>query len=142
MTKSTSKRPKRSRARGLGMARRGARRPQHSFDAREQFARIEGLGEVIVRARFEARDFMRHAVARGHEDHRNVVARRAQMAQRAQAIGVRHHDVEHDDRRAFEIQPPAQAAAVVQHGHVDAARSGSGAAGRAPRGRRRRSEPM
>ncbi|TCK38568.1 hypothetical protein B0G84_3882 [Paraburkholderia sp. BL8N3] len=97
--------------------------PQHRFDAREQLARVEGFGEIVVRAGFEARHRVRHAAACGHEDHRDIVARRAQLFERTQAVRVRHHDVEHDDRRPLEFEPPPQAAAIVKHGDVEPAGS-------------------
>jgi hypothetical protein len=68
-----------------GRARRVLRRlaPQHGVDARHELARVEGLGEVVVRAHLEADDAVHVVALRGEHDDRHVFAplrRRRQMA--------------------------------------------------------------
>ncbi len=86
--------------------RRGARfhapfaAPQNRFDARNQFARVEGLGQVIVRAEFEAEDLVNVLVAGGeHEDGRGIVTL-AQALADFEAIQFGEHHVQHDQRGA------------------------------------------
>src|SRR5690606_15966671 len=49
----------------LVQRRRAFLAAQHRFDARQELARIEGLAEVIVGARFQANDAINGFIARG-----------------------------------------------------------------------------
>ena len=109
----------------LALLRRRRRRQraaaaQHRLHAREQLARIERLAEVVVRAEFQPDDAVDVVRTRGEHDHRDVVARRAQLAQRREPVDARHHQVEHDQIRALAFEPPLERARVVQHRHLDA----------------------
>src|SRR5580698_11643391 len=85
-------------------------------DAREEFSWIEGLGEIVVSAEFKADHAIDDVRARGQEDDRDVVAGRTQIAQCADAILLRHHHVEHDDRWPLGVEPALETRAVVQYG--------------------------
>ena len=59
--------------------RSGAAAPQHRIDARQQLARRERLGDVVVGAAIEAGDLVALGGARRQHDHRQV----ARVATRA-----------------------------------------------------------
>ncbi len=105
--------------------RAGGRRPapaQHRLDASEQFARIERFRQIVVGAERQADDAVRHGAACRDENHRNVVAGGAQRGKRAQTVSVRHHDVEHNDRRPLPFEAALQMCAVVEHGGIEPVR--------------------
>ncbi|CAM2160327.1 hypothetical protein PT2222_70310 [Paraburkholderia tropica] len=78
---------------GLGGLRAARRTPQGGTDAREQFAQIEGLGDVVVGAEFEADHLVGGLDERGqHDDART--ARGAQTAAQLQPVHARQHHVE------------------------------------------------
>ncbi|CAM2145343.1 hypothetical protein PT2222_170076 [Paraburkholderia tropica] len=110
-----------------GATFRRTRRVRHAAaahdraDTRGQLAWIEGLAHVIVGAEFEAEHAVDHLVARGEQDHRQVVAAFAQRAQGADAIQLRHHDVEHHDLRPLGAQLLLQGARGRQLRHGEAA---------------------
>ena len=74
---------------------RGARlvAAQDGADARRQFARVEGLGEVVVGAQFEADDAV-DILAAGGEHHDRNFALLAQAAEDFEAVDAGQHDVE------------------------------------------------
>ena len=65
------------RARSLSSLGRAAGAAQHGIDARQQFARREGLGHVVVGAAIEACDLVALGGARGEHDDRQIARRRA-----------------------------------------------------------------
>ena len=60
-----------------------------------QLAHVERLDEIVVGARVEAVDAVRHRVPRGEHQHRHAVAGAAQPAADLEAVDVRKADVEH-----------------------------------------------
>ena len=99
----------------LRRARRNrAATAQHRANPRDQLARFEGLAEIIVGAEFEADHAIDRIGARGQQNHGNIVAGDAQRAQRADAVELRHHDVEHDQRGTFVLQAYAAAPCRVR----------------------------
>jgi hypothetical protein len=65
------------------------RAAQQRVDAQQQLAQVEGLGEVVVGAQFEAADAVLVASALRREDqHGRLVAARAQLAQHFEAIDL------------------------------------------------------
>ena len=70
--------------------------PQHALDAREQFARVEGLRDVVVGADLEPDDAVDDAAGAGHHDDADVVAL-AQEAREAQPVLARQLQVEQHD---------------------------------------------
>ena len=74
-------------------ARPGA--AQERAQARVQLAQGEGLDEVVVGARVEARDAVVDGVARGEQEHRHALARGPQPAGHLEPVDARHGDVEH-----------------------------------------------
>ena len=80
----------------LDARRQGVRAAQDGVDARQKFARVEGLHDIIVSANFEADDAVKLLGASGEQDHGDVVGFTDVPAQR-EAIFARHHDVEDDE---------------------------------------------
>jgi len=80
---------------------------QNGLDAGDQFARGEGLGDVVVGTQFEAVDAVVLRRACGEEDDRNDAERgvQAEPAAEIEAITARHHDVEQEEcgRLSFSI---------------------------------------
>ena len=72
------------------------RAAQHRVDARQQLARREGLGDVVVGAAFEARDLVALLGARGQHDDRQLagLAVALQRARELEAAGVGQHPVD------------------------------------------------
>ena len=106
---------RRARAQRL---RRLAPDPRHrdvGADARQQLARGERLGQVVVGPGVQPLDPRLLAGAGGEQDHRQVAERRvgAQRAQQAEAVEARHHHVgEHQVGRRCAGAPPSAACAV------------------------------
>jgi len=71
-----------------------AQAPQHALDARHQFARVEGLGDVVVGAHFEAGHALVLAGHGAEQDHRRGAVL-GQVAAQRQAVFAGQHDVEH-----------------------------------------------
>ena len=78
-----------------GRLRRGA--AQQRLDARQQLARLERLGQVVVGAELEADDAVHRLAARGEHQQRQVARARvgAQLAAEVEAVAVGQHQVEH-----------------------------------------------
>ena len=68
---------------------------QHRLDPRQQLARVERLGHVVVGAELEPDHPVGLLGHRGQHDDRQV-ALRAQLPAQGEAVLARHHDVEHD----------------------------------------------
>mmetsp|Transcript_21671 Transcript_21671/g.84405 ORF Transcript_21671/g.84405 Transcript_21671/m.84405 type:complete len:428 (+) Transcript_21671:1981-3264(+) len=104
------------RARGFG--RRAA--AQHRVDAGQQFARIEGLGEIVVRADLQADDAV-HVLDLGgqHDDGRAVVGG-AQPAADGQAVFAGQHQVQHDQVHRLAGELLVQGPAVLGQQHLEA----------------------
>ena len=66
------------------------------MDARQQLARVEGLGQVVVGADLEADDAVDVLDLGGEHDDRRRVVGRAQAAADRQAVFAGQHQVEHD----------------------------------------------
>ncbi len=79
--------------------RGGARAPQHRTDPRQQLAGVEGLGEVVVRADFEANDLVDiFALGGEHDDGQaRPLRRRADLAAHVETVHAGQHQVEQDD---------------------------------------------
>ncbi len=85
---------------GLVLAGRGAghlrRLPaQHRTDAREQLARVERLGQVVVGALLQALDAAGLVALGGEHDDRDLIVRLTQPAAGGQPVLARHHQVQH-----------------------------------------------
>ena len=80
--------------RSAGAGGMGLEAAQDGADARGQFARIEGLGQVIVGAEFETDDAV-HIFAAGGEHQNGDFGFLAEAAQDFEAIDAWEHDVEH-----------------------------------------------
>ena len=66
---------------------------QDGAQSRQQLARLEGLGKIVVRTEFETHDTIQRIAARREHEHRHV-GLRAQAAAQIEAIGIRQHEIE------------------------------------------------
>src|SRR5262249_20056010 len=66
------------------------------FDARDELADREGLGDVVIGADLEAADLVRLLRARGQHDDRHDAVLRAQLLADRVAVQVAEHEVEDD----------------------------------------------
>ena len=115
--KSSSSRPTRSR----GGAGGGARAPQHGANPREELARVEGLGEVVVRADLEP-DHLVHVLALGgqHDDGQGgPLGRRADLAADLEAVHAGQHQVEQDEVGTGLAERDEAARSIAGRGDVD-----------------------
>jgi hypothetical protein len=81
---------------GRHVRREHPRSPQHGADTRQQFARRERFGQVIVRTQLEAEDAIGLVGAcRQHHDGQVRTAGAAQFTAEGDAVGVRQHQVQH-----------------------------------------------
>jgi hypothetical protein len=89
------------------------------MDAREQLARIEGLGEVVVGTDLEPDDAI-DVVALGseHDDGCQVTASAKAAADR-KTILAGQHQVEDDQIEQFALQKAVHRAAVLCHEHLE-----------------------
>ena len=91
---------------------------QHALDACHQFARVEGLGDVVIRAELEPGDAIRHIAACSEHDHRHAVAAPDFLADRKAILAGQHH-VEQHQVRARGRQPAQALLAVEDAVHFD-----------------------
>ena len=115
---------KRKVARGLGhgqVGRQHARAPQHCVDARQQLARGEGFGQVVVRTQLQAQDAVGLVAARGeHDDGQRRRAGTAQLTAQGDAVSTRQHQVQHQQIDALRGQHLAHLPPVGGHAHLQA----------------------
>ena len=91
--------PRRSRtARYRHLIRAAA--PRHRPQAREEFARGKRLGQIVVRAHFQAHDAVGFLAARREHEHRHI-GNLADAAQHLEAVRARQHHVEDHRVEAF-----------------------------------------
>ena len=87
---------------------------QHRVDARDELARIERLGQVVVGAHLEADDAVDVlALGRQHDD-RHGLAGAAQAPADGQPVLAGQHQVEHDQVRRVALQLLVELARVGQ----------------------------
>ena len=102
-------------------ARRRHAAAEHRADARQQLARVEGLGQVVVGAELEADDLVDVlAPRREHQDRqRRPLGRRPDAATDLQAVDAGQHHVEQDDVEAAAAQRGQAALAVGGDGDLE-----------------------
>ncbi len=115
-------RDRRRRARRRGALRRTRRAApaQDAAHARDQLARRERLGDVVVGAELEADDAVDLVAARSEEDDRHVAVRLAQAPEDLEPARIGQADVEDHQRRR---PPRARARARPRRSRTSAARS-------------------
>jgi hypothetical protein len=91
-----------------GGAGRAAQVRPHASD---QLARLERLGDVVVRAELESHHLVREVVARGEHHHRHVRLATDAAADVPPRERGQHH-VQHDQRRVFLAELPQRGLAV------------------------------
>ena len=86
---------------------------QHRVHAGQQFARVEGLAQVVVGADFQADDAV-HVLALGREhDDRRAVVGGAQAPADRQAVLAGHHQVQYDQVGRLAQHQPVEGLAVL-----------------------------
>ena len=93
---------------------------QHRVHARQQLARVERLGQVVVGADLEADDAVDVLHLGGEHDDGRTVAGGAQPAADRQAILARQHQVEDDQVDVLARHQPVQGLAVLGQEDVEA----------------------
>jgi len=104
------------------VGRQAARAAQDDLDARQQFARVEGLGQVVVGAEFEADDAVDLVAARGEHQDRQRAVLPPRLAQ-IETVAIGEHGVKNQQ---VERAAPEQGLAVAEragHRHRQAARA-------------------
>ncbi len=94
--------------------------PQHGLDARQQLARRKGLGDVVVRAAFEAAHLVLLLGPGGEHDHRDLlgVLGALQRARQLQSAHVRQHPVDQHQIRPHIDDARARLAAILRLAHL------------------------
>src|SRR6266849_1270466 len=102
---------------GAGRVGRRLRAAEQRFDARQQFARAERLGDVIVGAHLQAHDAVGFFAARGEHEDGETIERiiPADFPANVEAGKPRKHEVEKQEIRRRFLEG-AQAAAAVEGG--------------------------
>ena len=85
----------RSRVRWLAV-----RAPQDGFDARHELTRVEGLGQVVIRAELKPEDLVNIVVTGGEHEDGSWHVRSAQAAADFEAIQPGEHHIQYHQRRA------------------------------------------
>ena len=106
----------RRRAQHLG----GGAAAQHGMNAGQQFARIEGFGQVVVGADFEADDAVNVFALGGQHDDGCTVIGSAQSPADGQAVFARHHQIQHDQVHGVAQHDAVQRLAVFGKDDVKA----------------------
>ena len=95
---------------------------QHGFDAGDEFARAEGLGDVVVGAEFETEDAVGFAAFGGQKNYGNggEAGSLADGAAEFEAVFAGDHDVEHEERGAlaFGVGENVGAGGIDAHGEA------------------------
>src|SRR5271169_613416 len=86
--------------------------PQHALDPRQELARLERLGDVVVGAAFEPDDTIDGIAGGGDHDDPDAAAPLAQPARQREPVLPRQPDIEHDQGRQFALDEPAQGGTV------------------------------
>ena len=93
--------------------------PQHGVDARDQLARIEGLGEVVVGAHLEPDDAVGLlAPRRQHQDGRRLVPAGPEFAAEDEPVIAGHHQIEDDEIDGVGLEKAAHLPAVGGSGNA------------------------
>ncbi len=98
-----------------GLRRVGS--PQHGAQPCGEFARVAGLGQVVVGAQFQTEDAVQRLAAGGQHQHRQVGMVAAQLLEQFQAATVRQHHVEHHGIRCLLGEGATGLGAVVAGTH-------------------------
>ncbi len=88
--------------------------PQHRADARQELARIEGLGEIVVGAQLQPDDLVGVVAARRHHDHRRAPAL-ADLAREREAVHAGQHQVDQEDVEARSAQGLQRLGGIACH---------------------------
>lgn len=86
---------------------------QQRADAGLELVNVEGLDQIVVRARIQPRDAVAGGVARGEDQHRHRVGGGAQALQHLQPVHARQAEVEHGEREVLVGERVQRARAVL-----------------------------
>ncbi len=92
---------------------------QHRVDARDELARVEGLGQVVVGAHLEPDDAVDVLALCGEHDDRHRLAGAAQAPAHRQAVLAGQHEVEHHEMRRIALQLAVEIARIGERGHLE-----------------------
>ena len=87
--------------------------PQHALDPRQQLARLERLGDVVVGAGLQPDDAVHRVGGRGHHDDADAAALLAQPARQGEPVLARQVDVEQYECRRLLLDEAAQCSAAI-----------------------------
>jgi hypothetical protein len=93
---------------------------QHGVDARDQFARVERLGQVVVGAHLEPDDAIDILALCGEHDDRHRLAHPAQATAHRQSVLAGQHEVEHEEVRRIALQLLVDLRRIRQRGDLEA----------------------
>ena len=108
---------------GLGCSRRRrrvSRPPQDRIYPRDQFARAERFGHIVVAADFEPEDAIDFLVA-GRQEQDRRIGGLADLAADLQPVHLGHADVEHDEVVDIAVEAGQRLPAVLRNGNRHAA---------------------
>jgi hypothetical protein len=86
---------------------------QHALDPRQQLARLERLGDVVVGAGLQPDDAVDRIGGRGHHDDAGAAAFLAQPPRQGEAVLARQVDVEQHQRRRLALDETVQCGAAI-----------------------------
>ena len=87
------------------------------MNASQEFARVKGLGNVVVRAHFKTHDPVDVFAAGGEHQNGSGVFSGAQAPQDLQAVFARHHEIQHQRVKAFAQPQPIHVLGAVGNIH-------------------------
>ena len=103
-----------------GLIHLSFRASQNGFDAGNQFARVERLGQVVIRAHFESQDFIDILVTSGeHEDGCRVIYR-TQTPADFKTVEPGEHDVQYNKSRMLACYGSKSRFSIVDRGNAKA----------------------
>ena len=105
--------------RGLCHRLNGAAPAQHRADAGQELAQLAGLGQIVVRAEFQADHAIDRACGCGEHDDRHAGAP-FEIADDRKTVLLRHIEIEDDQVRHLLRDGLAQAVAAVAQAHAEA----------------------
>src|SRR5262245_35657591 len=97
--------------------RSGSSAPQQSAHSRQQFLERKRLGQIIIRAEIQTRNFVSDRYPSRQQKHRDVDSPSTNFFYKTQSIKPRQHDIENDEVVAVSQKPIESGLAIVLHIH-------------------------
>jgi hypothetical protein len=92
---------------------------QHRVNARDEFARVERLRQVIVRAHLQSDDAVDILTLRRQHDHRHRFSGPSQPPADREPVLARQHQVEHQQMRRIALQLLVELPCVGERLHLE-----------------------